>query len=189
MLAYAATDSTAQRRDLADLTAFLAGTGARIGEVCALRWSSLNLADNTAELGPVVVRETGTGLHIQEHRKSATSTRTVKLPADLVARLLARQVEAVPNEWDVVFTSPRGYLRDPSNTCNDISKLLTAAGYPWATAHTFRHTVATLLDLAGLSAREIANHLGHKRASMTQDVYMSRHTVSERAAELLAVAH
>jgi len=85
--------------------------------------------------------------------------------------------------------SPRGYLRDPSNTCNDISELLTAAGYRWATAHTFRHTVATLLDLAGSSAREIANHLGHKRASMTQDVYMSRHTVSERAAELLAVVH
>ncbi len=53
--------------------------------------------------------------------------------------------------------------------------------------HTFRHTVATLLDREGLSAREIANHLGHKRASMTQDVYMSRHTVSNRAASLLVL--
>ena len=65
--------------------------------------------------------------------------------------------------------------------------MLTAAGYPWATAHTFRHTVATTLDLAGLSAREIANHLGHRRASITQDVSMSRHTVSHRAAELLVL--
>ncbi len=187
VLAFAATDPTSQRRDLADLLPFLAGTGARIGEVCGLRWSALDLAEGTAKLGPVVVRETGMGLHVQEEGKSVTSTRTIRLPADLVARLMGRQMDAVPNEWDVVFTSPRGHLRDPSNTCNDVSELLTAAGHPWATAHTFRHTVATVLDLAGLSAREIANHLGHKRASMTQDVYMSRRTVSDRAAELLSV--
>jgi integrase len=34
--------------------------------------------------------------------------------------------------------------------------------------------VATRLDAAGLSAREIADYLGHERVSMTQDVYMSR---------------
>lgn len=65
---------------------------------------------------------------------------------------------------------------------------MTDAGHEWATAHTFRHTVATLLDLAGLSAREIANYLGHKHASMTQNVCMSRHTVFERAADLLVLA-
>ena len=34
--------------------------------------------------------------------------------------------------------------------------------------------VATRLDKAGLSAREIADYLGHERISMTQDVYMTR---------------
>jgi len=188
VLAYAATDKVAQRRDLADLLAFLAGTGARIGEACGLRWSALDLAEGTAKLGPVVVREKGNGLHVQDDGKTDTSTRTIKLPADLVARLMARQVEAPRNDWDVVFTSARGHLRDTSNTCGDVSGMLTSAGYPWATAHTFRHTVATTLDLAGLSAREIANHLGHKHASMTQDVYMSRRTISDRAAELLTLS-
>ncbi|MGH3549339.1 MAG: tyrosine-type recombinase/integrase, partial [Pseudonocardiaceae bacterium] len=42
--------------------------------------------------------------------------------------------------------------------------------------HAFRHLVATQLDRAGLSAREIADYLGHERVSMTQDVYMSRGT-------------
>ncbi|WP_369137376.1 site-specific integrase [Modestobacter versicolor] len=187
VLAYAASDKVAQRRDLADLLAFLAGTGARIGEACGLRWSALDLAQGTAKLGPVVVREKGKGLHVQDDGKTDTSTRTIKLPADLVARLMSRQVNAPRNDWDVVFTSARGHLRDTSNTCGDVSEMLTAAGYPWATAHTFRHTVATTLDLAGLSAREIANHLGHKHASMTQDVYMSRRTISDRAAELLTL--
>jgi integrase len=97
-------------------------------------------------------------------------------------------VDAAPNEWDVVFTSAMGKLRDPANTCNDVRALMTDAGHEWATAHTFRHTVATLLDLAGLFAREITNYLGRKHASMTQDVYMSRHTVSEQAADLLVLA-
>lgn len=33
--------------------------------------------------------------------------------------------------------------------------------------HAFRHLVATMLDSAGLSAREIADYLGHERVSMT----------------------
>jgi integrase len=186
VVAFADSDPKARSRDLGDLLAFLAGTGARIGEACGLRWSALDLAEGYARLGPTVIRETGKGLHIQGDGKSKSSTRTVKLPAWLVSRLLARQVAAPSNDWDVVFTSPLGHLRDPSNTTNDVTELLAAAGFPWARSHTFRKTAATLLDnSAGLSARDVANQLGHKRVSMTQDVYMSRHTVPEAAAEVL----
>lgn len=186
VVTFADTDAKARSRDLGDLLALLAGTGARIGEACALRWSAFDLADGFARLGPTVIRETGKGLRIQGDGKSKSNTRTVKLPAWLVSRLLARQVAAVPNEWDVVFTSPLGHLRDPSNTTNDVTELLAAAGFPWARSHTFRKTAATLLhNAAGLSARDVANQLGHKRASMTQDAYMSRHTVPEAAAEVL----
>ncbi|MFL6133885.1 MAG: tyrosine-type recombinase/integrase [Nocardioidaceae bacterium] len=38
--------------------------------------------------------------------------------------------------------------------------------------HTYRKTVATLLDQSGASARMIADQLGHSRVSMTQDVYL-----------------
>ena len=43
--------------------------------------------------------------------------------------------------------------------------------------HTYRKTVATLLDAGGLSARIIADQLGHSRISMTQDVYLGRRAV------------
>lgn len=36
--------------------------------------------------------------------------------------------------------------------------------------HAFRHLVATEMDNAGKSAREIADYLGHEKVSMTQDV-------------------
>lgn len=185
VLTFADADDAAQRRDLPDLLAFLAGTGARLGEACGVRWSDLDLSAGTAKLGTPVVRVQGEGLVIQGHGKTKASTRTVRLPEWLVARLLARQVTAPANQWSAVFPSPALRLRDPSNTSHDVRDLLTAAGFPWATAHTFRRTVATLLDGAGASARDSANQLGHKRASMTQDVYMSKRTVTELAAEVL----
>ena len=48
-------------------------------------------------------------------------------------------------------------------------------------------TWATILD-AGLSARAIADQLGHARPSMTQDVYMGRGSRSAKAAAALESA-
>lgn len=45
--------------------------------------------------------------------------------------------------------------------------------------------MATLLDEAGLTARQIADVLGHARPSMTQDVYMGRKNPSRAGAEAL----
>jgi integrase len=52
-------------------------------------------------------------------------------------------------------------------------------------SHSFRKTVATLIDDSGLSARIGADQLGHAWSSMTQDVYMSRDQVHTDAAEIL----
>ncbi len=82
----------------------------------------------------------------------------------------------------MVFLNPNGHLRDPRNTSGDLRQALYRAGLPWVTSHTFRKTVATRLDDAGLSARQIADHLGHSRPSLTQDVYLGRGTASPRAA-------
>jgi integrase len=61
------------------------------------------------------------------------------------------------------------------------------AGTPWAGLHphAFRHLIATRLDAAGLSAREIADYLGHERVSMTQDVYMTRKATGAGASAAL----
>lgn len=61
------------------------------------------------------------------------------------------------------------------------------AGTEWQGLHphAFRHLVATRLDAEGLSAREIADYLGHERVSMTQDVYMARRVVGRAAGAAL----
>jgi integrase len=57
------------------------------------------------------------------------------------------------------------------------------------TSHVFRKTAATTLDRAGLTARQIADQLGHAKVSMTQDRYLGRRTVDGAAAAALDQAH
>jgi integrase len=181
-----AADAAAARQDLPDLVAFLLGTGLRIGEACALRPLDVDIDAGTLTVTGTVIRERGRGLLIQDVPKTTAGRRTITLPPRTVD-LLRRRLTAPATTEDnpVIFPSPQGRLRDPSNTGGDLRTALDRAGFPWATSHTFRKTVATRLDEAGLSARQIADHLGHSRPSLTQDVYLGRGTASPRTAAVI----
>jgi len=84
------------------------------------------------------------------------------------------------------FPSPIGRVRDSSNTCADLRRALSEVGFSWVSSHTSRKTVATRLDEAGLSARSIAELLGHAAPSMTQNVYLGRWLANSDAAKVLA---
>ncbi len=86
----------------------------------------------------------------------------------------------------VVFASPLGRVRNRSNTTGDIRRAFDRIGFDWVSSHTLRKTAITRLDDAGLSARQIADHVGHARPSMTQDVYMGRDVASSAAAQILS---
>jgi integrase len=70
--------------------------------------------------------------------------------------------------------STSGGLRDPDNTRKQLREVVADTEWQGLHPHAFRHLVATWLDAKGLSAREIADYLGHERISTTQDVYMTR---------------
>lgn len=78
----------------------------------------------------------------------------------------------------MIFTSPTGLLRDPSNTQADLRQALDQAGYPWASSHVFRKTVASRLDDEGYGIRHIADQLGHSRPSTTMDYYLGRRALT-----------
>ena len=178
-------DPLACDRDLPDLIDFMLGTGARIGEAGAAVWDALDLATGTTEVRATLVTVKGKGSALQPRPKTRTGWRRLHLPQWLVRVLLAR--EPVPNPWGVVFPSPSGKLRDRSNTNADIREALDPLGFGWVTTHVFRKTAATLLDERGLTVREIADQLGHRRVSMTQDVYFGRHEASPKVAQALDV--
>jgi integrase len=171
--------------DTADLIRFMLGTGCRVGEACALRWKDVDLEAGTVEINATITRAKGHGNRIQERPKTEAGWRVLAMPKWLVEILRGRQEAHKIGPQGVVLASASGLLRDPSNTADDLRRTLDPLGFDWVTSHTFRKTAATLLDDAGLSARQIADQLGHARPSLTQDVYMGRKVVTKQAANLL----
>ena len=81
-----------------------------------------------------------------------------------------------------LFPDVLGGFRDPANVRRELREARGEEELAWITSHAFRKTAATILDEAALSARLVADQLGHSRPSMTQDVYMGRGAVDSRAA-------
>jgi integrase len=178
-------DQLAVDRDLPDLVDFMLGTGLRIGEVLAMTWAAVDLSAGHVEVRATVVSIKGSGSMLQQRPKTRAGWRRLHLPPWLLQVLAAR--DRLPNEWDVVFPSQLGRLRDRSNTNKDVREALEPLGFSWVTTHVFRKTAATLLDEGGLTVREIADQLGHRRVSITQDTYFGRHQASPKVAAVLDV--
>jgi integrase len=164
---------------LPDLVLWMLGTSLRISQALAVHWPWIDLDEATAAVGPNIIRVKGAGLLINRGT-SKTKEQVLDLPEPVVAMLLLRRETAL-NPLGPVFPDSVGGLRDPHNTLGDLRRALDMAGYEWVTSHTFRKTVATVLDDAGLSARQIADQLSHSRPSMTQDRYMARKARNPKA--------
>jgi integrase len=174
-------DELAVAYDLVDLVEFMLGTGVRLGEACALRGQYVDTFGGTIEIAATV-----TDFGIEERPKTKAGWRVIAVPPEIVS-LVTRRIDDPNIATDVViFPSPLGRIRNRSNTTADLRRALDRLGFEWVSSHTFRKTVVTRLDDAGLSARMIADHVGHARPSMTQDTYMGRNVASSAAAQILA---
>ncbi len=172
-------DPTAVRLDLPGFAEFMLGTGVRIGEACAIREAVLDVTAGTVHINATVVRVNGAGLHIQPRTKTAGSERILRLPPHLVRMLKRRQANHLRlGPGGVIFASPAGLIRDPSNTQADLRHALDRIGYPWVSSHVFRKTVASRLDDEGYGIRHIADQLGHARPSTTLDYYLGRRAIT-----------
>jgi integrase len=179
-------DDKAVERDLPEFVSFMLASGLRIGEASAVTWSALDLDAGTVEVRGTVVRLRGRGLVLMPTTKSSAGMRMLALPSWCVQMLRDRaELRSAGSIDDPVFPASKGGLRDPSNTQADLRDSLEWCGLPWVTSHVFRKTTATLLDDAGLSARAIADQLGHAQPSITQNVYMGRKIASTEAARVL----
>jgi integrase len=172
LIKVADANELATHLDVADIVAYMAGVGCRISEALGQQWADIDL-----EASEVRIRGT----------KSTTSDRTLTLAPWLVERLTAR-AEHMGTEG-LLFPSPGlsdlTIQRDRRNVARIFRKVLDEAGFPWATPHTLRRTVASLIDGSGLSVAEAADYLGHKDPSMTARVYLGRKSTSARAAAVL----
>lgn len=179
-------DEKAVRRDLPDLTFFLLATGVRIGEALGVIWSEVDFHAGTVEINHTLVRVAGEGL-LRKGTKSRAGERTLALPENALAMLRTRFMTGARLDQPL-FPDVLGGFRDPANVHRELREARGEDALAWITSHAFRKTTATILDQAALSAREVADQLGHTRPSMTQDVYMGRGVRSSRAADALQAA-
>ena len=173
------------KRDLVDPITLLIATGLRRSELLALRWSDFDAEAGTVAVTGKVVRQRGVGLVRVDETKTAAGRRSIPLPSFAVATLTKRRKTPFLGQQTVIFPSTSGTLRDPENFSGQWRAARDELGVPDVSSHSFRKTVATLIDDEGLSARIGADHLGYAKVSMTQDRYMSRGRVHTQVADLL----
>lgn len=165
----------ASAADIADVAAFLFGTGVRISEALhCVFWADVDL-----DAGTVRVRGT----------KTANADRVLTLADDLCERL--RERAAIHGTQGLVFGVTRfaskvGQPRDRNNVSKSLRKVFAKAGVSWAGTHTFRRTVATWLDANGAALAEIANQLGHADVNVTAN-YLGRTGKPTRAASVMVL--
>lgn len=164
---------------LADIVEVLLGTGARIGEVLAIRLEDVDLSGSVGKIaitGTLVEPRRGPKYR-QDLPKNAGSERIIPVPG-FVVDVLARRIAESPanNAAGALFWSRRGTYMQASSVRRQLRAALDAAGVDNAqliTPHAFRRTVATLL------AREVedkaaSSMLGHADVTMTRDAYIER---------------
>ena len=179
------------------LFAFLLGTGLRIGEALALRWSDVALDDDVITVRHALERIPGRPWRLSVP-KSENGKRLVPLIGPTADALRAQRTlmlemrltaGAVWHDLDFVFPTAVGTPGDQSNVYNQFKKLLRQADLPdFYRVHDLRHSTATYLLAAGVPDRLVMGIMGHSQLSMTmryQHVLPS--ILKEAAARLEAI--
>jgi len=128
------------------------GTSARIGEVLAIRKCDVDATRSpaTVRICGTIVSPAGKPTHRQSHPKTAKSTRTVSVPSFTAEALRERLVAVAEEDAEhLIFFSRNHTPLTTNNVRRRLRATLDEAGTSAVTPHSFRRTVATVLDRAG----------------------------------------
>ncbi len=172
--------------DMADIIDLMLATGARIGEVLALRWSDIDLDAPRPNLtiNGTIKTEPGKGTYRKATPKSAAGVRTVVLPDFAVEALCRRRKSARANPSDAVFPTRNGTWQQVNNVERRWRQIRQDTGLEWVTPHTFRKTVATLIS-ERVSSETASQQLGHSSPAITREFYISKPAIAADVAHVL----
>lgn len=164
-------------------------TGARPGELRALKWDAVDLDKGIVVIRRTMSKDIDGNWQVADRTKSG-KPRAVAIPSTVVERLRwhrARQRErrvAHANWYDLNLVLDGGDGRWISvTTWQRFHKVICkAAGVPVIRHHDMRHTAATLLLEAGVHPKITSDMLGHSSIQMTLDRYSHVSSDLQRAA-------
>jgi integrase len=178
----------AEKRDpvVASLLMLAALTGMRRGELCALRWSDVELKPGVIEVSRSVVVVVG-GLA----EKTTKTDRSRRVALDPVGVALLKMHRGRVVTWnkeagaqlaaDAFVFSPLVECTvpfRPDNVTSFFIRVRDEVGAKSVRLHDLRHFTATQLIGAGVDVRTVAGRLGHSDPSVTLRVYS--HALEER---------
>jgi integrase len=124
--------------DMSDIIDLLLATGARIGEVLAIRWSDVELERGQARINATVKTEPGRGTH----RKPLSNGRTVRLPEFAVEVLRRRLAERRNPNVDAVFPTRNGTWQQVNNVERRWRQIREDTDLTWITPEALRGLLA-----------------------------------------------
>lgn len=170
---------------------FLLATGLRIGEALGMRWENVDL-----ETGKVYIQESLVSVNGHAHRttpKTVRSRRPITVTGDALMILREQPEKAVLDAEaqgtryvpsDAVFTNIIGGPILPDTVYGLMRRLCEEAQVPYKGTHVLRHSFISIQGKNGVPLEVISAHVGHARASFTQDRYR---TVFEKEREGLTL--
>jgi len=169
--------------DMIDFIDLCLATGARIGELLALRWEDLNLEHEPAlmTISATLVEETGVPVYRKPWPKTTSGFRVLSLPRHAV-ELLQRRQAASRSEW--VFATKAGTVRAPQNIHRALRETVKGTDLAWVTPHILRKTVATQID-ESFDADNAAKQLGHSGPEVTRRYYIQKPALAPNFSETL----
>ncbi|MBL8704247.1 MAG: site-specific integrase [Rhodospirillales bacterium] len=183
----AAVLSKLRGRTLFMIVALALASGARRGELLALRWGDVDWKAGAIRVERSLEQTKLSGLRFKEP-KTKHGRRTIDLPSPVITELRThhdarnRQRLGIPGNTEVVphqdmpaealvFALPDGAPRSPNALTREWSRIRDEIGLPPVSFHALRHTNASRLIDAGLDVLTISRRLGHGSPTITLGVY------------------
>ncbi|MCL2300838.1 MAG: site-specific integrase [Firmicutes bacterium] len=143
-------------------------SGLRRGELLALLWTDVDIANCAISVSKQVIRVNGELKVLPP--KTQNAVRKIVLPKQTIDLLIAEH-ERHPDH-PLLFPSPKtGTYLDPPAVARKMKTLLARAGIDEIRFHDLRHTFATLSLQNGVDVKTLSHTLGHYSAGFTLDTY------------------
>ena len=150
-------------------------TGLRIGEICALKWSDINVTDGTITVQRTIERiyvVEGEKKHTQlviNTPKTVNSCREIPMSKELLA--MVKPMKKVVNGDFYVLTN-EDKPKEPRTYRNYYNRLMEKLDIPKLKYHGLRHSFATRCIEAGCDYKTVSVLLGHANISTTLNLYV-----------------
>lgn len=169
-----------------------ASTGARRGQLCALRWADVDVERGSVTFAAAVV-DGGPGIGPVVRSTKTGAAWQVALDADTVAAVAAhrRRMAARALSVGVDLPDDRGVFSDdpasripwrPESVSGRWRRTRARIGLDGVPLKDLRHLVATELLAAGVDVRTVAGRLGHATPTVTLSTYAAFVPAADRVA-------